>query len=262
MSSVLIPLLLGAALITGAIATTAGVLPTPNGAVDLAIQHRLWARGASAIAIGLLAWISVKYPRLRKLAPLLILGIVLESALGEMPNGVVGWGGLVHATLAQILLAGAVALVVQLLPDWQREPQIVQDYGWPSLRSLARLLPVLVVLQVALGAGFRHHLSGLMPHIAGAMIVSIFILIVAAFVLQQAKDHQPLNLWARAMMVLTVIQVFLGIGVFTVRSMPETDTNVVLGTAAAHILNGALVLSASTVLGMQIRKHVRPKPKA
>src|SRR4051794_23188060 len=117
MSSALIPLLIGVALIvaliTGAIATTAGSLPPPNSAVDLVAQHRVWARGASAIAIGLLAWIAVKYPRLRKLAPLLILGIVIESAMGEMPNGVVGWGGLVHATLAPVLLAGAVALVVQ-----------------------------------------------------------------------------------------------------------------------------------------------------
>src|SRR5690348_16815585 len=119
MYSVLIPLLLTAALITGALATTSASIPPPNSAVDLAIQHRLWARGASALAIALLAWISVKYPRLRRLAPALLLGIVIQSALGEIPNGVNGWGGLVHATLAQVLLAGAVALVIQMLAEWQ-----------------------------------------------------------------------------------------------------------------------------------------------
>lgn len=255
----LIPLVLVVALITGAIATTAVTLPTPNDAVDLVLQHRVIARGASAIGITLLAWIAVKYPRLRLLSPALIVGLVIESALGEMPNGVVGWSGLVHATLAQLLLAGAVALVVRMLPEWSLEPQTIQDYGWPSLRSLAFLLPVLVCIQVALGAAFRQHLAGLMPHILGAMLVSLFILIVAAFVLQQAKDHKILNFWARAMMTLTVIQVFLGIGVFTVRSIPQQGASIVLGAATAHVVNGALLFAASTVLGMQIRRNVRPK---
>ncbi len=256
----IIPLVLVVALITGAIATTAITLPSPNDAVDLVLQHRVIARGASAIAITLLAWIAVKYPRFRRLAPALIVGIVIESALGELPNGVVGWNGLVHATLAQLLLAGAVALVVRMLPEWRNEPRTVQDYGWPSLRSLAFVLPVLVGLQVALGAAFRQHLTGLMPHIIGAMVVSLFILIVAAFVLQQAKDHKILNLWARTMMVFTVIQVFLGIFVFTVRSLQQVNETTVLAAAAAHVVNGALLFAASTVLGMQIRRNVRPKP--
>ncbi|MEI9812523.1 MAG: hypothetical protein WDO18_07515 [Acidobacteriota bacterium] len=176
-----------------------------------------------------------------------------------MPNGVVGWGGLVHATLAQVLLAGAAALVVRILPSWLAAPQTIQDYGWPSLRSLAVALPVLVGIQVALGAGFRQRLLGLMPHILGAMLVSLFILIVAAFVLQQAKDHKVLTLWARVMMVTTVIQVFLGIGVFTVRSIPQMDSGSVILMAAAHVTNGALLMAASAILGMQIRRNVTPK---
>jgi heme A synthase len=92
-------------------------------------------------------------------------------------------------------------------------------------------------------------------------VVSLFILMVAAFVLQQAKDHKVLNFWARATMVLTVIQVFLGIGVFTVRSLQQMDETTILTVAAAHVTTGALLFSASTVLGMQIRRNVRPKSR-
>lgn len=262
MYSVLIPLLVAVALVTGAIATTSVTLPPPNSAVDLILQHRNLARLASAIAIALLGWTAFKYPRLHRLASALLVGLILQGLLGEMPNGVVGWGGLVHSTLAQVLLVGALALVIQMLPNWQNPPQHIQDYGWPSLRSLAFTLPVLVGLQVALGAAFRQRMLGLMPHIIGAMVVSLLILMVAAFVLQQAKDHKALGLWARTMMVLTIIQVFLGIGVFTVRSLPNQEESTVLAAAAAHITTGALLFAASTVLGMQIRRHVRPKPRA
>ena len=59
---------------------------------------------------------------------------------------------------------------------WQKGPQIVEDSGWPSLRSLAVTASVLTLAQVALGAGFRHRAFGIMPHIVGAIIVAMFLL--------------------------------------------------------------------------------------
>jgi hypothetical protein len=63
-------------------------------------------------------------------------------------------------------------------------------------------------------------------------------------------------------MVLTVIQIFLGIAIFTVRSLPNQDESTILIAAAAHVTTGALLFSASAVLGMQIRRNVRPKPRS
>ena len=38
-------------------------------------------------------------------------------------------------------------------------PQMVDDHGWPSLRTIAIATPIFVLVQVALGAGFRHGLE-------------------------------------------------------------------------------------------------------
>jgi hypothetical protein len=167
---------------------------------------------------------------------------------------------MLHACNAALLVAGSVALVVGTSKSWSAPPTIVQDYGWPSLRSLSYLLPIFVAIQVALGAGFRQGTVGLMPHVIGAMLVSLFILIVGSFVMQQCKNHPTLEPAGKTLMVFTFVQVFLGIAVFTVRSIPTQDIGPTLALATAHVATGALLLAASVVLGMYIRRNVVPKP--
>ena len=77
----------------------------------------------------------------------------------------------------------------------------------PSLRSLAILMPALVLVQIALGAAFRHGAIGVMPHVIGAMVVSLAILIVCAFVLHQFPEHRALRPAAMALLAVTLVQV-------------------------------------------------------
>jgi hypothetical protein len=244
-----------AVMVTGGLATTASSLTAPNGVPAYALVHRQSGEFLGAASIAIFAWISLTRPGLRKLAGVLCAGVAAQGLLGAMPpaSRLAGMG---HSVLAQILFAGAVALTVAASSGWAREPQVIQDYGWPSLRSLSISLPVLVAIQVALGAAFRHRLLGLMPHVIGAMLVSMFILIVGSFVLQQCKDHRVLSGAGRAMMVVTFVQVFLGLAVFTVRSMPKQETGAILAIATAHVATGAALLAASVVLGMHIRRNV------
>src|SRR6202020_728090 len=62
------------------------------------------------------------------------------------------------------------AIAVFTSRSWQQGPQLVNDYGAPSLRSLAILTPSLVLVQIALGAAFRHGAIGVMAHVIGAMV--------------------------------------------------------------------------------------------
>ena len=244
-------------LVTGGLATTATSLPVPEGLLFYAMLHRQAGEFVGAAMIALFAWISFAQPRLRKLSGGLCFGVIAQGVLGVMPPE--STFALLHSCLAQILFAGAVALVVAASPGWSRGPQIIPDYGWPSLRSLAILLPVLVAIQVALGAAFRHRVLGLMPHVIGAMLVSMFILIVGSFVLQQCKDHKTLAGAGRTMMAATFLQIFLGLAVFTVRSMPKQETSAILVIATAHVVTGAALLAACVALGMHIRRNVVPK---
>jgi hypothetical protein len=244
-------------LATGGLATTAASLPVPEGVLYYALLHRHAGEYVGAVSVALFAWIAFTKPALRKLSGALCLGTVAQGALGAVPLS--NATAMVHACLGQLLAAGAVALMLAATASYSQPPRIIQDYGWPSLRSLSILLPGLIAVQVGLGAAFRHGLLGLMPHVIGAMLVSIFILIVGSFVLQQCKDHPPLSGAARTLMVVTFVQVFLGLAVFTVRSMPRQETGAILVAATAHVVTGAAVLAASVVLGMQIRRNVVPK---
>lgn len=255
--AILIAVLMLSTLITGAYDLTQATLTSTGLSVGAAHRHAAMFFGG--VSAGLLAWAAIQWARVRKLAGGLLVVAVATGLLGVLPNGTVGWLGLLHGLLGQGLFAGSVALVVASTKLWTREPQTVPDYGWPSLRSLAFTLPALVALQVALGAAFRQRMLGLMPHIIGAMLVSLFIIMVGSFVLQQCKDHKILTGTARGMMAVTFTQVFLGIAVYTVRAVPKIEPTAILWIATSHVTVGALVLAASVVMGMQIRRNVTPK---
>lgn len=250
--------LLLALLVTGALATTASTLAIPDSVLLHVTLHRRMGEVAGAIAIGLLVWIALKRPGARKLAFGLCGGIAVQGLLGALPLASPA-AGVAHAVLAQMLFAGGVMLAVVTSASWAQPPQTIRDYGWPSLRSLAVTLPVLVLVQIGLGAAFRQQWLGLMPHVVGAILVSMFILIVGAFVMQQCKDHKTLAGAGRALMVVTFTQVFLGIAVYTVRALPQQEAGPILTMATAHVATGAALLAVSAVMGMHIRKHVIPK---
>jgi hypothetical protein len=254
---ILAAFLIFAVLVTGGLATTAGSLVVPDDVMFYAMVHRHAGEYLGAAAVALFAWIAFTQQGLRKLSASLGVGVAVQGVLGALPPD--SHVALLHSCLAQVLGAGAIALVVAASPTWSRPPQTIQDYGWPSLRSLSISLPVFVSIQVVLGAAFRHRLLGLMPHVIGAMLLTMFVLIVGSFVLQQCKDHKTLAGTGRALMVATFVQVFLGLAVFTVRSMPQQQTGAILSIASAHVATGAALLAVSVVMGMHIRRNVVPK---
>jgi heme A synthase len=237
---------------TGSLATTASSLP--GDPLSNALLHRQAGEIAGAALIALFAWIAFSQSNLRKLSGALCLGTIAQGVLGVVANA-----PMLHSLLAQVLLAGSVALVAAASKSYTDPPQMVKDYGWPSLRSLSVLLPLLIGIQVALGAAFRHRMLGLMPHVIGAMLVSIFILVVGSFVLQLCKDHKVLSGSGRLMMVTTFVQVFLGLAIFAIRSMPEQDAGAILTGASLHVITGGVLLGVSVILGMHIRRNVLPK---
>ena len=99
----------------------------------------------------------------------------------------------------------------------KEDRRFVEDSGWPSLRSLAVSASVLTLAQVALGAGFRHRAFGIMPHIIGAIIVAMFLLIVATFVIVQFPKHAALSKGAWALIASPPLQIGLGVLAYIVR---------------------------------------------
>jgi len=242
--------LIDGALVTGNAATT----PSAPG---LAEAVHPWAGAVvSVLAVVLIVWTALP----RKLDPSPFGWIPLVLVLAGSGN----WSrfpsvGTLHAVMAQLFFASAVAIVVVTSPAWQRGPDLVEDYGWPSLRSFSVTTPVLVLFQVYLGAALRHKAMGALSHLGFAMLAALWILIECVFLIQQFPQHRILRPAANWLLAITCVQVFLGIGAFTMRTMEMDGTPALAAATAAHVAIGALTLAISVVVSLCIRSNVVPK---
>jgi len=236
-----------------------GTQPAPS----MSAAHRIAAIPVSILALGLALWLVFTDPRapVRRLAWLTLALAILQDSVGHaavftlVPRA----AGIAHACLAQLFFAALIAIAVATSPSWSRGPELVSDYGWPSNRSLAILTPVLVLLQIALGAAFRQKALTLLPHVLGAMFVALVILLESIFVLQQFPTHRALRPAAKTLLGVAFGQVFLGISALTAKTMADDTALPVIVTVAAHVTGGALTLAATVVLSILVRRNVQPR---
>jgi cytochrome c oxidase assembly protein subunit 15 len=237
------------------------VFPEMTGGVLFETGHRLIATTVGFMTILLAVWIQRVDRRrwMRRLGWTALVAVIVQGLLGGItvlwlqPP----WVSTAHACLAQLFFSTTCAIALFTSRRWLDGAEIVEDYGKPSLRSLAILAPVLVLGQIALGAAFRHRAIGLMPHIAGSMLVTLALLIVGVFVLTQFPKHAALRKAAHGMLGVTAMQVFLGIGAYFARlTAAESPIQMVIVTVA-HVANGGLTLAFTILLSIQIRRYVQ-----
>jgi cytochrome c oxidase assembly protein subunit 15 len=237
------------------------VIPQMTGGVLFETGHRDIAGVVGILTIILAIWIQRVEKRqwMRRLGWVALSLVVAQALLGGatvlmlQPPPV----SIAHACLAQLFFSVTVAIAVFTSRKWQEGPEPVEDYGWPSLRSLAILTPVLILVQIALGAGFRHRAFGLLPHVVGAMLVPLVILLAGIFVLHQFPKHKSLRPAAVALLSITGVQVFLGILAYVARINAAEYPLAMVLTTVVHVATGGLTLAASVVLAIQIRRNVR-----
>jgi heme a synthase len=239
------------------------LMPPMTGGVFFEHGHRMVGTLVGMLTIGLLIWLLATEKRtwMRKLGWVALGGVIFVGLLGGLtvkmltPPPV----SIFHTCMAQLFFSLTVAIAVFTSRSWHEGPVMIEDQGTPSLRTLAILTPVAVLIQISLGAGFRQRAIGVMPHLLGAMVVSLVIMFSSVCVLQQCQQHRPLRLAAKALLGVTGLQVFLGLSAFTAltRSVPR-ETEILVSTVA-HVATGALTLAASIVLAIQIRRNVRAR---
>jgi heme A synthase len=237
--------------------------PETQATPSMLSTHRLAATGVSVLALGLLLWMifTDARPQARRLGWLSLAIAILQDSVGH--NAVLSMfpvaGGITHALLAPVLFAALVAIATATSKAWCRGPDLVFDYGWPSMRSLAIATPVLVLLQISLGAAFRQKALTLLPHVLGAMFVALAILLESIFVLQQFPSHSALRPAAKTLLGVAFGQVFLGLTALIMKSMADETATPVVVTIAAHVTGGALTLATTIVLSILIRRNVQPR---
>src|SRR6202158_262985 len=117
-----------------------------------------------------------------------------------------------HATLAQLFFSTVVAIAVFTSSWWNGAHAESDDPGSPRVRTLVVWTVIAVFLQLILGAAFRHKGFGIIPHLVGAVIVTILIFMTAGALKRLFSNTQPLRKCARFLHILIGTQLLLGAG--------------------------------------------------
>jgi hypothetical protein len=167
-----------------------------------------------------------------------------------------------YSLAAHVAFTTMIGLAVVTSRTWTKGPDLVADGGFPSLRSLSTFAVAATGIQVAFGAAFRNELVGFVPHVVGAILVTMLLLVLASFVLTQFPKHLALKRAAWAVIAVVPVQIGLGIMAYVGRvSQPEngSQSSAQFASMIAHVAVGAMTLAATVALALQVFYHVRPR---
>jgi hypothetical protein len=116
-------------------------------------------------------------------------------------------------------------------------------------------------VQLILGAAFRHKAFGIIPHLAGAVVVTGLIFWQAGALKRRFAAVPELRLAARGLHILIGLQLLLGAAAYWSRvyaaSFPQ-PIPVMVALTVAHVVTGALVLAGTVLVTLVCYRLVRP----
>ncbi|MGC8793951.1 MAG: COX15/CtaA family protein [Bryobacteraceae bacterium] len=240
------------------------LMPPMQGGVVYEHGHRMIAATVGLLTIILAVWLwrSPSARWLKRLGAAALAAVIVQGLLGgltvlmRLPAAV----SISHACLAQLFFSAIVVIARGSSADWQREPELVEDAGSPPLKVMVWMLPPAIVIQLLLGAGYRHKALGIVPHIVGALVLGTLVFAAGISVIGASPKHRPLGSAARRLLWLTGIQIVLGIAAYLSRILWEGDPGPHPGMVAltvSHVAAGALVMASAFLLAAEAQRCVR-----
>lgn len=162
-----------------------------------------------------------------------------------------------HEVIGPVLLSLLCAVAVTV---WSGSDPEVEDSGSPPLRSLARWAPLVIGMQVLLGALYRHGFLGISLHVLGAMVAGALIMFSGISVMILPGVGPVLRRVSWGLLTVTFLQFFFGIYAYLSRIAAE-EAGMVSGVshvAVSHIVTGGLTMGLSVVLSLLVNRYVRP----
>ncbi|HZP31964.1 MAG TPA: COX15/CtaA family protein [Candidatus Acidoferrales bacterium] len=166
-----------------------------------------------------------------------------------------------HATLAQLFFTTVAAIALFTSAWWENEPVVPRrDFATPSIHTLGIFTSCAVLVQLILGAAFRHKAFGIIPHVVGAVVVTGLIFWFAGTLKRRFASVAELRLSARLLHVLIGVQLLLGGAAYWSRlyaaSFPQ-PIPVMVTLTVAHVVTGALVLMSAVLTTLLCYRLVR-----
>src|SRR5262245_61898795 len=144
-------------------------------------SHRVIAAAVAVttVLLAIRAWTKERRPVIRCLTMIAVAGVFAQALLGGVRVWFPDYQPVirpVHALVAQSFFGVAVALVLLTSADWWERERSKEDARFPSIRWLGVINLCAVLMQLVLGAGFRHGAFAIMPHVVGALVVATFVI--------------------------------------------------------------------------------------
>jgi cytochrome c oxidase assembly protein subunit 15 len=230
-------------------------MPRMVGGVLYEHGHRMIAATVGFLTVVLAVWLWRQESRrwVRWLGLAAVLAVIAQGVLGGitvlfyLPVPIsVG-----HASLAQGFFCIAVSLALFTGRDWRWDDARYEDSSSPTLRHLTAGTTAAVFLQLMLGAAFRHNGIGIVPHIVGAVIVTLGVAWTLVRIFARHPQERRLTRPALLLGGLVLLQLVLGIGSYLERLESQgapQPLQPVVAVTTAHVAMGALVLAASLLL--------------
>ncbi len=229
-------------------------------------SHRFIAGVVGFITLVLAVWTYFGEQRnwMRRLGLIAFGGVVAQAIIGGMRVWFPEYKALIavpHALVAQSFFAVAVSMVVFTSRSWWSPREIKTDEKGLPLRTLTGMTVLAVLIQLVLGAGFRHQAFGIAPHIAGAVIVAVLIATTVITVVRRHRDDGYLARPAKFAIALLIIQLGLGIAAYLARLASAGDPQPLepmISLTVAHLVVGALTLAMMVTLMLRSHQVLAP----
>lgn len=239
-------------------------VPPFVGGIRYEYSHRVFAAFVGCLTIGLAVWLWRAENRrwMRWLGLAALGGVIAQGILGgatvktyQLPPV-----SAAHGTLAQLFFSTLVAIAVFTSSWWLGDLPELEDTRSPRVRTLVFWTLLAVFGQLVLGAAFRHKGFGIVPHLVGAVVVTILIFMTAG-ALKRRFGHVPaLRNCARLLHILIGVQLLLGAGAYWSRiyssGFPQ-PIPVMVTLTVAHTVTGALVMALALVATLICYRMIR-----
>jgi cytochrome c oxidase assembly protein subunit 15 len=226
--------------------------------VRLEHSHRLYGAAVGLATVFLAVWFGLFERRrwLKVLSAVALVAVIVQGILGgTRVTEVSTLLAALHGAVGQGFFALIVALCVFTGRKWQERPAPILDRD--HLRRRAVVLLALVAAQIALGSWLRHY--GTWAAVASHGILALAVwghaLALEVRVEKRRLDLAPLVLSARSLLVLSTVQMLLGVASF-VYLLPFDGTPRAVSFYQAvfrtgHQTTGALVLAAAVIVALR-----------
>jgi len=224
-------------------------------------SHRFVAGvvGATTLIFALWAYISERRVWMRRLGLIALAGVIAQAGIGGLRVLLPEYKAAIavpHALVAQSFFGLIVAMAVFTSSSWSGVGESRPDTGNPGVRRLATIAVAAVLIQLVLGAGFRHGAFGIIPHISGAIVVTALIISTSVITIRRHGGDKFLARPAKLATALVLVQAGLGVAAYFARLAAAGDPQPLepmISLTVAHLVVGALTLAS--VLVLCLRSH-------